>query len=148
MNNTIYNPNALVPVAVDGTTGLPTPLITGAGGALTVLGSFAAAPNQTVQVTNQLLNTTVAPQLVAAGTASAASAVVSAAAKFVVINPTVDAWVSIGATPVAAVNTSGNIFMAGGSQSYPFTVTGGTTKVAAIASNSSLTGFITVTEGQ
>jgi len=104
-----------------------------------------------VSVGNQLLNTTVNPQLVASGTASAASAAVSAAASFIVINPTVDSWVKVcqtGSGATAAVNTGGNIFLAAGSQSYPFRVVPSTTTVAAIANNASQTGFITITEGQ
>jgi len=115
---------------------------------LTALVALTGNGSQITKVSNQLLNTTVSPQLVVSGTTSAVSSAVSAYAKFVVVNPTVDSWVAIGSSPTAQVNTSGSIFMAAGSQSYPFTAIPATTKVAAIANNASNTGFITITEGQ
>ena len=102
--------------------------------------------SQKASILNQMLNVTVAPQLVAVGTASAASGTVSASALGIVINPTVDTWVNVATTPVAAVNTTGNIFLAAGTQSFPISVTPSTTKVAAIANNASQAGWITITE--
>lgn len=106
-------------------------------------------PLGNVSISNQILNTTVAPQLVVSGTASAVSGTVSSTAKFIVINPTIDSWVNIGSAPTATAGTAGNIFMAAGTQSYPFSVTPSVTKVAAITNNASApTGYITITEGQ
>lgn len=90
--------------------------------------------------------TLTAAQVVAAGAASAASAVTQATTTRIVLTPTVDCWVAIGATPTAAVATSGSFFLPAGVPSYPITVVGGTTKIAAIANVSASTGYVSVQE--
>ena len=118
---------------------------------LTAIQAQMTNGSQKATISNQLLNTTITPQLLVSGTASTASAAVSATAKFIVINPTVDSWVAISQTstsPTAVVATAGSIFMAAGSQSYPFLVNASNTKVAAIANLANTTGYVTITEGQ
>ncbi len=86
-----------------------------------------------------------AAQVVAIGAASAQSAAVGAGRNRVVLIPTVDCWVALGANPTAA-KAAGSFFLAAGSQSYPISVTGGTTRIAVLADASGVTGSLSVIE--
>lgn len=69
-----------------------------------------------------------AEQVVAIGAASAASAVVQGTTNRVVLTATSACWVSFGATPTAAVATSGNIYVPANIPLPAIAVTPGTTK--------------------
>lgn len=87
--------------------------------------------------------TLVTAQLLTVSTASVQSAACNASTKRIVISTTQDVWLNIGANPTAA-KSAGSIFLAGGAQTYPINVTGGTTKVAAL--RDAIDGYVTITE--
>ena len=93
--------------------------------------------------TAQTISIGAAP-VVAVGATSAMSAVVGAGCTRVVLCPTVDSWIAVGANPTAAKATSGSIFLAAGAQSYPIVVTPGTTRIAVIADGA--TGIMSIIE--
>jgi len=74
--------------------------------------------------------------VVAAGAASAASAVIDASNdRIVEASSNTDCWIKIGTTPTAVAATAGNAFLAGGSVRYLYVPAG--MKVAAIQSSAS-----------
>lgn len=83
-------------------------------------------------------------KVVESGATSAQSAAVGATTERVILAPTKDCWVAIGANPTAAKQTAGSFFLAGGSQSYPITVTKGVTKVAVIQDTEA--GYLSIIE--
>jgi len=84
-------------------------------------------------------------QVVAIGATSTQSAVIGAGRNRVVLIPTVDCWVALGANPTAA-KAAGSFFLAAGAQSYPISVTPGTTKIAVLTDASGATGSLSVIE--
>lgn len=98
-------------------------------------------------IVNQAVNITTAPFQVGANATSSLSAV-AISGNAVIVTSTVDAWVQIGGgSPTAVVNSS-SLYVGAGSYSPPITMTNmnnGSTKVAAIAANSSnAIGWVTV----
>ena len=83
-------------------------------------------------------------QAVAVGATSVQSSAVGAGITKVVISATTDCWVAIGSNPTASKATAGSFFLGAGSQSYPITVTAGTTKIAVLQDTAS--GYISVME--
>lgn len=86
-----------------------------------------------------------ASQFVAIGAASTQSAVVGAGRNRVVMIPTVDCWIALGTNPTAA-KAAGSFFLAAGSQSYPISVTGGTSRIAVLTDAAGVTGSLSVIE--
>lgn len=86
-----------------------------------------------------------ATQVVAIGAASTQSAAVGAGRNRVVLIPTVDCWIAVGANPTAA-KSAGSFFLSAGSQSYPISITAGTTKIAVLTDASGVTGSLSVIE--
>lgn len=93
--------------------------------------------------TAQTISIGAAP-LLAVGATSTQSAVVGAGRNRVVLCPTVDSWIAVGANPTAAKATAGSFYLAAGAQSYPIVVTPGTTRIAVIADGA--TGFMSIIE--
>lgn len=85
-----------------------------------------------------------AQQVVAVSGTSAQSAAMNAASTRAILTSTTDCWVAWGSNPTAAVATTGNIFLTAGVPSYPISVTGGTTKFAAI--QVSAAGYLSILE--
>jgi len=86
-----------------------------------------------------------ATQIVAIGATSTQSAAVGVGRNRVVLIPTVDCWIAVGANPTAA-KAAGSFFLPAGAQSYPISVTGGTTRIAVLADATSVTGSLSVIE--
>ncbi len=86
-----------------------------------------------------------AAQVVTIGAASTQSAAVGAGRNRVVLIPTVDCWIALGANPTAA-KAAGSFFLPAGSQSYPISVTPGATKIAVLTDASGVTGSLSVIE--
>jgi hypothetical protein len=95
-------------------------------------------------VVTQSISLSTSPQVVAIGATSTQSSAVNAATNRVVLIANMDCWVAIGSNPTAAANTAGSFFLSEGIPSYPISVTGGTTKVAAIEATAA--GFLSVIE--
>jgi len=85
----------------------------------------------TALVSTQTISLNGNPQVLAIGSASAASSAFNAGTSRIILNSTVDCWVSIGATPTATAGT-GSFFLSAGIPSYPISIVGGTDKVAAL----------------
>lgn len=85
-------------------------------------------------------------QIIAAGASSAVSVAVGGACRKVVLSPTVDSWVALGATPTAVKATAPAFFLAAGAQSYPVRVVPGVTKIAVIADSG--TGYLSIIESE
>jgi hypothetical protein len=85
-----------------------------------------------------------AEQVVAIGATSTASAAVQATTNRVVLIATAACWVNIAASPTAAANTAGNIYVPANFPMPPIAVTPGVTKVAVIEASSA--GYLSIIE--
>ena len=81
------------------------------------------------KVTGQVLSVT--------SSSSVKSVATNVLTKTVVLCATVNCWIEIGDNPTAAIGTGTSFYLPAGALSYPLAVTGGTTKIAAIADSAS-----------
>lgn len=125
--------------------------ITGAGSVL-ITSIVSSAPDTSIVTAGldptQALHpgalTMNAQQVLAVGATSTASAVVNAATNRVQMIATVACWVAFGASPTAAANTAGSIYVPANTLMPPIAVTPGVTKIAAIQASSA--GYLSIIE--
>jgi hypothetical protein len=146
LNATVTISSTDAQVGVDGT-GITAP--TGGSGIRGWLSGIYKALTGTLSVTAVSTGgVVVSPvqQVITVGSSSVASATVNSLTTRVILTSTTDCWVSFGATPTAAVATTGNIFVPAGVPSYPISVTGGTTKIAVI--ENAAAGYLSIMEAE